>query len=114
VWVTQDDVEAIAAHLKISLEEMMARYVRRIGRRMSLREITQTKDCVFLETAGNGQRKCAIYSVRPTQCRTWPFWQSNLGNRNDWAMAGKRCIGINRGKLHNFEEIETRRNAARE
>jgi len=114
VWVTQDDVEAIAAHLRIPLEEMMAKYVRRVGRRMSLREVARTMDCVFLETASDGQRKCGIYSFRPTQCRTWPFWQSNLGDQDNWALAGTRCVGINRGKLHNFEEIETRRNTTRE
>jgi hypothetical protein len=114
VWVTQDDVEAIAAHLRIPLQEMMTKYVRRVGRRMSLREVTPTMDCIFLETAHNGQRQCRIYSFRPTQCRTWPFWPSNLGDPDDWALAGSRCVGINRGKQHNFEDIETRRNVTRE
>ncbi len=114
MWVTQDDVEAIAAHLRIPLQEMMTRYVRRVGRRMSLREVTPTMDCIFLETAHDGQRQCRIYSFRPTQCRTWPFWPSNLGDPDDWALAGSRCVGINRGKQHDFKEIETRRNATRE
>ena len=114
MWVTRDDVEAIAAHLGISPQEMMDKYVRRVGKRMSLKEVTRTKDCVFLETAPDGQRKCGIYSFRPAQCRTWPFWRSNLGDQDDWALAGTRCIGINRGRLHNLEEIETHRNATRE
>ena len=114
VWVTQDDVEAIAAHLRITLQEMMDKHVRRVGRRMSLKEVTKTKDCVFLDTDCDGERACRIYTFRPTQCRTWPFWESNLGDTDDWAMAGVRCIGINRGKLHSLEEIETRHNATHE
>jgi len=114
VWVTRDDVEAIAAHLRISVAEMMDKYVRRVGRRLSLKEVTKTKDCIFLETAEDGQRRCGIYRFRPTQCVTWPFWGSNIGDQDDWAMAGVRCIGINRGKLHDQEEIETRRDATRE
>ena len=114
VWVTDDDVEAIAAHLRISVQEMMTRYVRRVGRRMSLRESPPSMDCIFLQTASDGQRACDIYGTRPTQCRTWPFWQSNLGDSDDWLLASDRCAGINRGKLHDIEEIETRRNATRE
>jgi len=114
VWVTQDEVEAIAEHLRITPGEMMDKYVRRVGRRMSLKEVTPTMDCIFLETDRDGQRACRIYRFRPTQCRTWPFWKSNLVDSGDWAMAGTRCVGINRGKLYNLEEIETRRNATRE
>ena len=110
----QDDIEAISAHLRISLQEMMDKYARKVGKRMSLREAKKTKDCVFLETAHDGQRRCSIYSYRPTQCLTWPFWQSNIGDQDDWLLAGVRCIGINRGKLHTLEEIETRRDATRE
>lgn len=114
MWVTQDELEAIAAHLRISNQEMMEKYVRKVGRRMSLKEEPLTKDCLFLETDHDGKRKCRIYSFRPSQCRTWPFWESNLGDQDDWALAGARCIGINRGRLHNIEEIETRRDATRE
>jgi hypothetical protein len=114
VWVTRDEVEAIAAHLRISVHEMMDKYVRKVGRRLSLIEVKKTKDCVFLETARDGQRRCAIYSYRPKQCLTWPFWRSNIGDQDDWAMAGVRCVGINRGKLHSLDEIETRRDATRE
>ena len=114
MWVTQNDVESIAAHLRVSLQEIMDKYVRKVEKRMSLREVKKTKDCVFLETARGGQRKCSIYSYRPTQCLTWPFWQSNIGDSDDWLMASTRCAGINRGKLHSVEEIETRRDATRE
>ncbi len=114
VWVTQDDVEAIAAHLKITVSEMMTRHVRIVGRRMSLREQPKTKDCVFLELAQDGQRRCSIYSFRPTQCLTWPFWPSNLRDQDHWARAGSRCPGINRGEPHNRDQIETRRGATQE
>ena len=114
VWISEDDIEAIAAHLRVPIAELMKKYVRKVGKRFSLREIPATKDCVFLETARDGQRKCSIYRYRPTQCLTWPFWPSNIGDSDDWAMAADRCAGINRGKLHTLDEIETRRDATRE
>jgi len=114
VWVTEDDVEAIAATLKITVQEMMSKHVRKVGSRMSLKEVPETKDCMFLEADSDGQRRCSIYSCRPIQCLTWPFWGSNLRHPDSWTLAATRCCGINRGKLHNVEQIETRRDATRE
>jgi hypothetical protein len=54
----------------------------------------------------NGSKGCAIYDVRPTQCRTWPFWPSNLRSPDDWNRAAQKCPGINKGKLYTFDEIE--------
>lgn len=36
--------------------------------------------CVFLDPGG----KCSIYSVRPVQCSTYPFWPSLLESKEDW------------------------------
>ena len=32
-------------------------------------------DCVFFDSE---RRSCKVYALRPRQCRTWPFWESNL------------------------------------
>ena len=100
VWVTDKEISAISAFLRMSDKAFCTRYVRTYYRRTSLIEKKDTKDCIFLE---NG--KCRIYSVRPTQCRTWPFWKSNIDSPEDWSEAAMRCPGINRGKLHPHEEI---------
>ena len=78
--------------------------------RTSIIEHAVTKDCIFLKKI-DGQKKCGIYSVRPQQCRTWPFWTSNLSSPNTWNQAGQSCGGINRGRLYSFEEIEKIRKA---
>ena len=31
--------------------------------------------------------------MRPTQCRTWPFWPENLRNNRAWHSAAKTCPG---------------------
>jgi Fe-S-cluster containining protein len=51
-------------------------------------------------------KRCVIYPVRPNQCRTWPFWGSNLTSLNAWNEAVKKCGGVNRGRYYSFEEIE--------
>jgi Fe-S-cluster containining protein len=109
IWVNDEEVAAAAKFLRLSEKAFRARYVRRVGRRQTLIENKKTRDCVFLKDG-----KCQIYSVRPTQCRTWPFWPMNLGSPDDWSWAAERCGGMNRGKVFTIEEIQTRANQTRE
>lgn len=90
VWVDQEEMEAIAAYLKISLKDFMRKYTRRIGQRYSLLESKQNFDCVFLK-----DKKCQIYGARPTQCKTYPWWPQNLSSQNAWDETAKSCEGIN-------------------
>ena len=105
VWTTPYEIGAAARHLSISVEEFRERYVRRVGKRFSLIEVANG-DCIFLQPDANGIKHCQIYPVRPTQCRTWPFWPDNLADPHLWAIAQRRCPGINRGPLHDCEHIE--------
>lgn len=97
----------MAAHLKISKEEFMRRYTRSIFGRPSLIENRTTYDCVFLKDS-----KCQVYSVRPKQCRTFPWWKENLKTRADWKEAAKRCEGIDHpdASVVPFEKIEEEKN----
>ena len=114
VWLTEEEMAAIADHLQITKEQMRSRYARKVGRRYSLVEREGNRDCVFLERDQDGCRGCRIYPVRPTQCRTWPFWTTNLVSPDMWAEAGRRCPGINRGVPIDYDEIEARRRATEE
>jgi len=114
VWVTEAEIDAIARHLGISPAEMNRQYVRKVARRVSLKERPGNRDCVFLQSDGDSRGRCRIYAARPTQCRTWPFWPRNLADPESWALAQLRCKGVNRGPIHCLEEIEAKRNATRE
>ncbi|HAU38488.1 MAG TPA: hypothetical protein DCX07_12335, partial [Phycisphaerales bacterium] len=87
-----------------------------VGRRFTIVEDKVSHDCIFLSPGAKpgGGKGCRIYSVRPTQCRTWPFWSHNLASPHSWAMANLRCPGINRGPRFATDEIESRRQATRE
>ena len=69
----------------------------------------KTKDCIFLRYDAEGSSLCTVYPVRPMQCRTWPFWPSNLRDIDSWSLAAVRCPGVNRGPLHRLDEIERKR-----
>ncbi len=105
IWVTRQEIELIAGFLKIPVGELRRQCLKRVGFRTTVIEHRVTKDCIFLRATEEGKR-CVIYPVRPNQCRTWPFWGSNLTSANAWNEAVKKCGGVNRGRYYSFEEIE--------
>jgi len=105
VWVNKAEIEAMAAAIKIDVATFQRRYVRQIGIRRSLTEFSNG-DCVFFDTE---RRTCQIYKVRPRQCRTWPFWASNLRTPQCWSAMAEHCPGANHGPVVPLSEIEARR-----
>ena len=105
IWINGHERKLLAEYLKISDEELKAKYLKRVGMCMTVIEERLTNDCIFLVKSG-GQKKCAIYPVRPNQCRTWPFWTNNLASPDDWNVEARTCDGMNRGRFYSFEEIE--------
>jgi Fe-S-cluster containining protein len=103
VWLNADEMTAIAAHMDMPFEKFTRRYVRQVGLAYSLVE-KPNKDCVFLESG-----KCSIYDVRPTQCRTYPFWPNIIRAPQTWAKEAAQCPGIGEGPLVDADEIDRQR-----
>lgn len=95
----------MASHLQVSISEFERQFVRQEREGKSLVEYPDG-DCIFLEPE---TRKCIVYAARPTQCRTWPFWNSNLQSKRTWRETCKVCPGSGEGQLYSLEEIETKR-----
>lgn len=102
VWVTQSEIQQLAELLGMDVEQFELLFVRCVGRRKSLVELPNG-DCIFLERPS---MRCKVYPARPQQCRTWPFWRSNLESRAAWATTARRCPGTDRGRLYRSEEID--------
>jgi Fe-S-cluster containining protein len=105
VWVTNDEISALAVHVGMKLAEFEARYVRAIGVRKSLKEYANG-DCVFFD---GKTRKCRVYADRPRQCRTWPFWESNLKTPEAWAETCSVCPGSGSGRLYQLAAIDSQK-----
>jgi Fe-S-cluster containining protein len=106
VWVSEEEVQTIADSLGISAEEFCKKYTRMLGDRRALIEKKPKNgdyDCIFLQG-----KQCQIYSVRPKQCQTFPWWKENLASKKDWEDLAKECEGVNYpgAKLFSFEEIK--------
>jgi hypothetical protein len=97
----------MAEHLNLSIDAFSEKYLRLMGNRISLKEHPKNYDCVFLQDG----KRCGIYSARPTQCRTFPWWPGNLESESEWIEASKWCEGINHpdAPVIQFDEIQTQR-----
>jgi hypothetical protein len=104
VWITREEIDRAAESLRVTPDEFIEQYTRRIGGRYTLEEV-KNWNCVMLRDAG-GDSGCRIYPVRPVQCRTFPFWDENLREKEHWNHAAEDCPGMNRGRLYSCEEIE--------
>ena len=89
VFLSSSDLQRLASHLSLSVEEFSANYTYKIDDKLSLIDSPGTPNCVFLK-----DNRCSVYEARPIQCRTFPWWIHLLETRSDWENAGERCEGI--------------------
>jgi uncharacterized protein len=101
VWVTRAEIQEMAAALGLAPAEFQRQFVRSVGIRKSLVEHSDG-DCVFFH---GENRRCRVYDVRPRQCRTWPFWASNIASPAAWDETARRCPGCNRGRRVPLKKI---------
>ncbi len=90
IWVTPSEIKMISKVLALKEEEFINRYLVKIRYRYSLKELSFADGfrCIFFDTTSCA---CTIYSVRPQQCRTFPFW-NYFKNRIEEVK--KECPGI--------------------
>ncbi len=100
------ELAAMAEHLKLSQAEFKDTF-----------DVTWDADSdgwMFDATDGNGcplldkKRQCRVHPVKPTQCRTFPFWDELLDRKADWEAAKSFCPGLDAedGRLFSRAEIQ--------
>ncbi len=83
IWVNKQEIENLKNHLNISLEELSKSYIEKRGYRYSIKERKLAEDnfaCIFFDLE---KKQCGIYEARPTQCRTFPFWDYFKKNKEE-------------------------------
>ncbi len=104
VFLSPADLARICTATGLSEQEARQRYCRTVQPggipRVSLKE-KPNLDCIFWADGG-----CSIYEHRPLQCRSFPFWSSNLSSSAAWRQVGSECPGVGQGPLHAAEEID--------
>ena len=100
VWVTEEDLAAIAEYLGRPLGEIRLLHTRFAQGKVSLRE-HPNGDCIYLDR----NRRCMIYPIRPIQCRTWPFWEQAIRSEETWRQTCNVCPGAGTGTFVPWEEV---------
>ncbi|WP_349636715.1 MULTISPECIES: YkgJ family cysteine cluster protein [Sulfurimonadaceae] len=74
IFVSPDEIQALAAALEMEEPDFRRTYLEKRGYKFSLKEriVGMSHDCVFFDRETNG---CRVYTARPAQCRTFPFWE---------------------------------------
>jgi uncharacterized protein len=101
VWVNRDEIADLAQSVGLNVPDFETKYVRQVGIRKSLVEY-DNGDCVFFDPR---TRKCTVYEARPRQCRTWPFWGSNVATPESWRHTCEVCPGSGKGPLHTADQV---------
>ena len=101
IYVTLEERRLLAAHMGLRTSSFTRKHCQVTDGLVHLRN--PEKDCQFLDGV-----RCTVYSARPGQCRTWPFWPENM-KQKVWNLEVKRdCPGIGIGRLYTPAEIEQR------
>ena len=102
VYLSDIDLKRFSKYFKISIKKFKEKYCQITDGFIHLSEKYELNgNCIFLK-----DRKCSVYNSRPTQCRTWPFWNENM-NAKVWNEdIAINCPGIGKGKLIKSKTIE--------
>ena len=98
VCVNAEEIADIAAYLGMSVSQVVGMFLHPWENGHRIKEDGNGR-CLFF-TDG-----CRIYSVRPMQCRTFPFWFANLRSESRWNKIDRQCPGIGSGRRYTKDEI---------
>jgi len=83
IWINKTEIENLAKLLNMSVEDTKSKYLFKVGYKYSIKEIKLSQDnyiCCFFDL---NKKQCGIYEARPTQCRTFPFWEHFKKNKQE-------------------------------
>jgi hypothetical protein len=93
VYLTEEDLTRIAAHLSLKPADFEAQHVLRTTRSLRLRK-PPDRQCLF-----HREGRCSIHPIKPVQCRVFPFWPEIIESAEAWDETARNCPGMNKGPL---------------
>jgi hypothetical protein len=86
VSLTPEDVERMAAYLKISVAALKERYLREKDNCVQMRVVDG--HCIFYNDG------CTVHPGKPWRCTEWPLHPAILIDRNNFESIRESCPGI--------------------
>ena len=102
VYLSQKDIIRFSKHFNLSLKKFKDKYCQMTDGFIHLIEKIELEgNCIFLKN-----KKCSVYRSRPSQCRTWPFWNENMNSKVWNQDISINCPGVGKGKIIKAKAIE--------
>lgn len=108
ILLSVNEAENIRLALNLDEHVFVRDYLSKLVRGGNGLRILNNGRCCLLDD----NNQCRVYALRPTQCRTYPFWPEIINSSSEWHNEAKRCEGINRGEVVSLEHIEAELNAS--
>ena len=94
VYVNIAEALQISDHIDMDIKDFQQKYIeihydQDSNELISLKSNDTKSNCIFLK-----ENQCSIYQVRPTQCRTYPYWPQIMLDKASWLEEAKACEGI--------------------
>ncbi len=102
VYLSKKDLKKLSKYFNLSQKEFILQFCQTTDDYIHLVEKKNLNGkCIFLN-----KNRCTIYKSRPTQCRTWPFWNENMNPKIWNKEISIYCPGIGKGKKINSQTIK--------
>ncbi len=75
IWIDTDEIARLSVCMGETLAQTRDKYIEKRAGKDSIKEVKISADnyrCLFFDMA---TKRCSIYDTRPSQCRTFPFWE---------------------------------------
>lgn len=90
IFASKEELKALREYFGLNEKEFTLKYLKKVDFRMSFKEVKFEDGfaCIFFDKV---KRNCSIYPLRPTQCKSFPFWEYFKTHQEELK---KECIGI--------------------
>ena len=102
VYLSMDDLKRFSKYFNITVKDFKLQYCQTTDGFIHLKEKKNLNGkCIFLKN-----KRCTVYESRPSQCKTWPFWNENMHAKVWNEDIAVNCPGIGKGKKIKSDTIK--------
>ena len=102
VYLSNNDLKRLSKYFNISIKQFKEKYSQITDGFIHLIEKKSFNgNCIFLKN-----NRCTVYKGRPSQCRSWPFWNENMNIKVWNEDISINCPGIGKGKRIKSDKID--------
>jgi Fe-S-cluster containining protein len=91
IWISKEEIAKLAQFLNKSVEEFALKHLIKVGYKYSIKEREVAPDNYACDFFDLEKKQCSVYEFRPSQCRTFPFWEYFKTNKEE---VFKECLAV--------------------